>query len=283
MMCSTRACACLCLCLSVAGMLVTAAAPLAAQTFGYDDRRPNESPQNFAIELRVGPWLPDIDAEFADRGGATPFRDIFGVTPEGSRERVLVPRWLFGAEFDWQIVRIGPVMSLGVGASLAYTNISANAPFTSSTLNPDPSNWSRSTESTSLSVIPGRLFAVARFDGLARHVRWVPIVPYVKFGPEYFLWWVTNGRGIACDPCSASGTTARRDAIGGSFGLHLAGGLALSLEVFEPQVQRQWDALNGVNHSYFFIELGTDFMIPLGRPQLDMSTTTWTGGIAIEF
>ncbi len=257
-------------CVMAASTVTLATVSSFAQTFGRDARSRRESPQHFAVELRGGPYYPNIDAEFG--GGATaPFRAIFG-----SDARVLMQ-----LEFDWQIVRIPPVMSLGVGASIGFTTIQSRAPITDM-MTGDPSTWVRSAENTGLQVMPFTLVAVARFDGAARNIRWWPIVPYAKLGLAYTPWWVTNGTGIAHD----QRTSPAADAIGASFGFHMAIGLALSLEIFEPHVQRQFDETAGVNHSYVFFELYNTSMLPTslaGSPQLNLSLLAWNAGIALEF
>ena len=106
---------------AVAGLLVGAVPSIAgAQTFelfGPDSSRSrHESTQNFLVELRGGPWYPDVDAEF--NGRATPFADMFGTTD----------RLLLGAELDWQFLRINPIGSLGLGVGVGYTSASAIAP-----------------------------------------------------------------------------------------------------------------------------------------------------------
>lgn len=247
--------------------VLMAVSPAHAQTFGPNVHRPYESGQDFALELKVGPWEPRIDAQL--QGRATPYRDIFGTDL----------RWVGALEFDWQIVRIGPVLSLGVGASAGYTNASARAPFTAATeASTDPSTWGeRSAETTALNVIPTTWVAVARIDGLAHHVSYLPVVPYVKAGLAYSIWWVSNGSGLAR---SRDGS----DAVGGSLGWHAAAGIALLLDVFEPGLARQWDATSGVNHSYVFFEgYVTDLSGFTGRRQLDVGTTSWAAGLALEF
>jgi hypothetical protein len=250
---------------ALAGLLALGASRAAeAQTFGYDDRGPYESRQDFALEFRVGPWTPRIDQP--DRG-LTPYRDIFGDAL----------RFVGAAEFDWQIVRIGPVMSLGVGAGVGYTNASADAPLASATLSPDPSTWGmRSATNTTLHVIPTTLLAVARFDGLARRYRFLPIAPYVKTGLAYSFWWVMNGSQVA---------RARngQDAVGGSLGFHVAGGVAVMLDAFEPRLARQWDSTSGVNHSYVFVEGYLTELSGFGRQQLDVGTLSWAAGLSFEF
>lgn len=235
-----------------------------AQTFGYNDRRLYESPQNFAVEVRGGAYYPNIDRTV---GTATPYADFFGTSLRAQ----------LGAEIDWQIVRIGPVLSLGVGAAVSYTNAYAQSPFSTSTLNPNPSTWGdRSATTSTLHILPTQILAVARFDGLARRYRFLPLVPYVKAGFAYSFWFVMNDTGIAH---SSNGA----EAYGGSAGFHVAAGLAFMLDLFEPGVARQWDSYAGINHSYLFGELHYTDLSGFGRRQFDVGALAWSVGIALEF
>ena len=79
------------LCVSVLGALTAST----ARAQGVDEfgaygtsERHWESSQDFALELRLGPYRPRIDDEFS---GATPYRDVFGTDT----------RLMIGTEFDW--------------------------------------------------------------------------------------------------------------------------------------------------------------------------------------
>jgi len=268
---------------AVAGLLAGSAPSIAgAQTFelfGPDSSRSrHESTQNFLVELRGGPWFPDVDAEF--NGRATPFADMFGTTD----------RLLLGAELDWQFLRINPIGSLGLGVGVGYTSASAIAPLTQNPM-PAAASWERPSDGqqTSLQVIPGYAVAVIRIDVLSRRTV-IPLVPYVKYGVGYAYWWITNGdtlsrRSLALSPgATAADTDLGQAATGGTLGTHFAAGLMLRLDVFEPAVQRAWDQQMGVNHSYVFAEYVRSDLSGLGsRPQLRLGTETWNVGLAMEF
>lgn len=267
--------------IAAAALAASIALPASAQTFGVHDRRPFESPQNFAFELRFGPYVPAVDSEFTN---VHPFQDIFGAPPTFNTQ---LPRVMASIEFEWQAVRVGPVGQLGIGASVGYTSVFEKAPF-SDHMTGTPAMWSRGTEDTGLSIIPATLHLVARFDGLARRYRWFPIVPFVKAGLAYGFWWVSNGAGTVH-------VNNTQDAVGGSLGWHAALGAALMLDVFEPRLARGWDQSEGVNHSYVFFEYNfTDLAGFGGRPQLNVgnfstaggSSTpvgSWVIGLALEF
>ena len=242
----------------------------AAQTFGLDDRRPFESRQNFAWDVRLGPYVSRIDTELS---GATPYQDIFGAPPNYNTPN---PRIMLYTSFDWQAVRLGPVCSLGPGLSLGITNVVEKAPTQSSMAGGAPSTWARSSEDTALLVVPATLHATVRFDGLARRVPWLPLVPYARAGLAYGLWWISNGTGLA----RAGGT---QDAFGGSLGWHVSLGLAVLLDAFDRRLARSWDQTQGINHSYVVLEYGFTDLAGFGRPQLNIGNFNWSLGMAFEF
>lgn len=259
------------------------AVPVAAQTlelFGRNRARSRyESAQNFALEVRGGPWYPNTDAELAGR--ATPFADMFGTD-----DRVQL-----GLEFDWQAIGFNYVGSLGLGVGAGYTAASGIAPITQTPMPSDPAEWNRPPggQETTLTVIPMYAVGVFRLDVLARRTV-VPLVPYVKFGIAYDLWWITNGDNLARrSPGLSPGATINdpdieAGAIGGTLGTHLAVGLMARLDFLEPRAARAWDLQMGVNHSYVFFEFVRHDTSGLGsRPQLHLGYDSWATGLAFEF
>ncbi|MDP3274147.1 MAG: MXAN_2562 family outer membrane beta-barrel protein [Deltaproteobacteria bacterium] len=254
--------------------------PLAsAQTYGTQDRRPEESRQDFALELRFGSFTENIDNQVGMAANG-PFRQIFCSTRDAtaaSTATVGCPaRFRFGAEFDWQILRLGPVGSFGVGLVASFGSAVADAPALSGMSSTDATQWRRSAQQTTLNVVQGAALAVLRIDGLARRVRWLPVVPFAKAGLALAPWWVTSGEANARD-------TSGNDAVGLSQGFYFAGGLAVMLDTFEPHVARQWDQQSGVNHSYVFFELNYQYLGGITRRTLDVGGLAWTAGVNVEF
>jgi hypothetical protein len=165
--------------LLLAGAIVVAAYPAEAQS--HRIRRNNwrqhnrgsgvykGTPQRFAFELRGGPYYPAVDEEF---GGPGPYARYFGDSG----------RFSFGAEFDWQALRIPWVGTFGPGFGLAYTSATEKA-FAEGDLK-------TRTGETALKIMPMHISAVVRFDELFRRTQ-IPFVPYVKLGIGYGLWWCT--------------------------------------------------------------------------------------------
>jgi hypothetical protein len=212
------------------------------------------SPQNFAFELRFGPYSPDIDSEFD--GQRAPHKEFFG-----NKSRLMSQ-----IEFDYQLLR--HVGSLGLGVGVGY--------FTESGKNPTEAGV-ETDDRTTLRLFPFSLSAVYRFDLLYERARF-PLVPYGKVGFDYVLWSVKNANGDVPD----DGVGGRGQ--GGTWGWHAAVGLSFILDFLDPISAQQFDVEMGVNHTHLFVELGTWNVNGLGMAnKLHVGDTTWAGGLLFEF
>lgn len=212
------------------------------------------SPQHFALELRFGPYRPDVDSEFD--GKSTPHRDFFGPNR----------RLMSQIELDYQFIR--HVGSLGVGLSIGY--------FSETGRNRDEVGQLTSDTST-LKLIPLSLSGIYRFDLLLERFH-IPLVPYGKVGLDYGLWWIANGNDeVPQDPTGGIGR-------GGTWGWHAAVGLSLVLDFMDPVTARQFDVEMGVNHTHLFAELGHWDISGLGAGgKLHVGDNTWLAGLLFEF
>ena len=77
-----------------------------------------ETPQNFLVELRFGAYNPEVDSS-PGLNGAQPYKYSFGTDDKGNPKT----HFMAGAEFDWQIVRIPMVGTLGAGFSFHYAEM----------------------------------------------------------------------------------------------------------------------------------------------------------------
>ncbi|MDP9150831.1 MAG: MXAN_2562 family outer membrane beta-barrel protein [Myxococcota bacterium] len=229
----------------------------------YGKRRGFESPQHFAVELRFSPFTPDVDSD-PSLHGATPFRDRFGTNP----------RLLFGAELDWQVVRIPHVGTLGPGVGGGYSTMSRPAPFA-------PPRTGTSGEDTSFEVFPFYGVAVLRVDVLWRDLG-VPFVPYAKMGLAYSLWRSSNTLGTSAYTSASSGQRILGE--GHTVGTELAFGLGFNLNALDPYAARNFDDAMGVNGSYLFAEwTRSDLNGLFQQNALPVGGTYWTFGLAFEF
>jgi hypothetical protein len=224
---------------------------------GYDElgsfqhHTEHESEQTSAIEARMGPYRPDVD----DAVAGTPFDDIFGKT-----------RYAVGLEYDWQLLRIPAVGTLGPGVGASYVRYSAKAPLAST--------GERSGQDTRLWILPVWGVGVLRVDTLARNFK-IPLVPYGKLGLVYALWNCSTG-GNRCR--SSDGTLGR----GTETGYMYAAGLMLLLDWLDPASAKEMDNSVGVNNSYFFGEFWGSDVNSFGDG-MQVGTKSWTLGLAFEF
>ncbi|MDB4981111.1 MAG: hypothetical protein JWM82_1863 [Myxococcales bacterium] len=253
--------------LALACALATALAPgraLATDILADEGEAPIphrfRSPQNFAVEIKFGPYRPDVDSEFDNRGTVprTPYKDYFG------NGRHLLSQ----LELDWQVFRRFGTFALGVG--VGYFSVTGTAPVGTGTGLP-------SGDQSTLKVVPFSLSGVYRFDYLLM-TRDFPLVPYGKLGVDYAYWSNTDGNGeIATDGMGGRGR-------GGTRGWHAAAGLELILDVFDPEAARDFDADLGVNHTALTFEVSRADLSGLGRAnQLHLGDTTWSLGLLMEF
>ncbi len=221
---------------------------------GYGTRRgvQSESPQEAAFELRVGRYLPEVDSQV----DGSPFRESFG----GST------RYLFGAEVDWQLLRIPHFGTLAPGVGWSYTKFTAEARFADGT--------GLSSSHTRLSIMPMYLVAVARADVLSKDFK-IPLVPYAQLGVGYAMWWSTDGK-----------RTAENDGVigrGSSYGLTYALGGMFLLDVLDPDDAVSADGLTGINNSYVFAEWFRPQLDGFGSKKvLDVGSSSWVIGVALE-
>jgi hypothetical protein len=212
---------------------------------------PPESPQRFAIELRFGPYHPDVDEEFpVDR----PYARAFGEDKKP---------FFAGFEFDWQVLRIPKLGTLGPGLGWGYSRASAQAT--------KVSNGQPSAEMTYLAIMPFYGVGVFRLDVLARETA-IPIVAYGKAGIGYGLWW--------------SGNDVRKLGKGHSWGTHYALGAMLLLDSFDEHASVELDNEWGINNTYFYFEWMMSNLNGFGdspnHSVLHVGANTWMLGLAIE-
>jgi hypothetical protein len=215
------------------------------------------SAQNFAMEVRVALYKPQVDSDPA-LGGQTPYANTFGT---GFKFEV-------GMEFDWQALRIPDVGTIGPGISIGYTNASGNAPISGTK--------TASAESTTLEILPTYAVGVFRLDVLWRQLR-VPLVPYAKAGIGLAFWRASNTVGTSV---SSKGVVGE----GHTWGTQLAGGLAFNLGVLDPNSVRQLDEATGINNTYVFAEYMASNLDGIAQKNpLLVGSDSFVFGLAFEF
>jgi hypothetical protein len=243
--------------------------PVQTEEASAAQRGDYRTPREWAIELRFGPYAPDVDSEFSGR--ATPYRDLFG------SKRHLMSQ----LEFDWQFFQA--FGSLAVGAVIGYYNESAKAFVldpTTGQCQPDPKSTTgaclRSGDNTTLRLIPLAALLVYRWDVAAEHWK-VPLVPYAKLGLNYTFWQINDGNGDVPYYLGGHGS-------GGTVGWQAAAGMSLMLDILDPDAARGLDMETGVNHSYLFFEWNHVDASGLGMSkQFHVGDSRWVIGLMFEF
>ena len=185
-----------------------------------------ESPISGSFELQAGPYRPNIDSEFA-AGTNTAYDKAFG----SSRP------WAFSVHAAKALTRTFGTVAVGLG--VGFFNASGHGRF-SSTAGVNLAGTS-ATDPTYLRMIPTRLTLTWRADLVAERFG-IPLVPFLRASLERYNWWVV-------------GPTGSTSKIGATNGYSYGGGLALSLDFFDPMLARELDADSGINHTYLVAEV----------------------------
>lgn len=222
-------------------------APAPARAQGWVDPE-----RAWFFEAHLGPYRPNVDSEF---GGSGPYAEIFG-------EKSPLLAGLRVERTIWQ--GIGEV-GIGVGAS--FGQAAGKSLYADGTKSPDTTvfNW-----------VPLDLTATYRFDYAAQHWN-VPLALFARAGVVYDLWWILDGNGaIATGPSG-------QDARGGRWGYRYGGGVMLLLDFIDPRLAKDFERSSGVDNTYLYFEYGRMQIDGFGSSGFDLSDTTWTAGLAVEF
>jgi hypothetical protein len=239
-------------------LLLLAAGPARAQAI-LRDSQAYRTPQRFMLELRFGPYAPEVDSEFS---GKTPHKDFFG------NDRRLMTQ----IELDYQLFQ--DFGSAAVGVSVGYFRENGLA-----FVEPAAGGMAteRSGDKSRLSLYPIALLAVYRADQLWR-VMGIPVVPYGKLGLNYTIWSVYDGNDRVAEAQPAGrGRGATR-------GWQAAAGASLVMNFIDPGSARELDAETGINSTHLFFEVARFAVSGLGQDnRLRVGDTTWLMGLGFEF
>lgn len=250
---------------------VALASPALASAQGVDEfgvygpadttRPERQSPLNFALELRFGPYLPQVDAEFSN--GEKPFERYFG-----TKNRVAV-----GLEFDWLPLVIPDTLRFGPGFGLMYSSMGAGA-----FIHDFPT--ARATQRTALRVMPHWVTAVLRVDALAKRT-WIPLVFTAKLGLAEALWWTSDKPSTR--PARVNGEMTNVSGRGRSYGLYYGIGAQLDLSFLDPQRRKRLDSFTGINNIYFFGEFYGLELNGFGAGDvMNVGDRSWVLGLAFD-
>jgi hypothetical protein len=230
------------------------------------------SPQRFALEFKMGPFLPDIDREYTGPG-LGPYATVFGKTDStGQAIDQPKPFPMPLVAFDWQFLYLaGP---LGIGVQAGFFRDKAKAliaePMEDENLRSDADN-------TTFGMVPLALLLSYRLELLPDRLR-VPLVPYAKAGLAYSIYWIKSGSGNIAR--NSRGEAGR----GGVPGFQVNAGAMLRLDFLEPGTAKKLDNVTGINHTYLFGEYQVSRVNNFGAGRApSLGDNTWFAGLAIEF
>ncbi len=238
-----------------------------------------ESPQRFALEVKFGPYLPDIDRKYGG-AGLGPYATIYGETDErGVATSKPKNRFYGGIAFEYQITNVaGPI---GIGFQWTMMRDQAKALLAEPPADPEASVRSGA-DNTRFAVMPLALQVVYRFELLADRFR-VPFVPYAKAGVNYSFWWSKNGSNDISTIKDDNGKVIDK-ARGGAWGFQTNLGGMLRLDFLERGTARTLDRVTGINHTYIFAEWQLSRVNNFGRKNsINLGDSTWLVGLALEF
>ncbi|MFB6352248.1 MAG: MXAN_2562 family outer membrane beta-barrel protein [Bradymonadaceae bacterium] len=237
-----------------------------------------ESPVTGNIYVKLGPYYPSIDEEFA--GEAKPFRESFGTD-----KRLL-------GQIAGEYYVFDDYGKLGVGVMAGYSSFTGksevqggdggNGGGDGGNGGGDGGNGGDSsdsgvnlTEETKFRVFPIALIASYRWDWLVEKFR-IPLAPKVETGFDYYIWRVKDGAG---NLSKTDGT----EAAGGVPGFHVAARIEFLLDAIDPETAAAFDMSWGINNSYLFAEYNYANINGFGGDHFNLSDSTWKVGLAFEF
>lgn len=203
---------------------------------------------SIAFEAKVGPYLPDI----AKEGTSAVWDAVYG----DDRTRALV---MLG--FDFQMLR-GDAGTLSLGVHAGFVHWDGGVTTDDGT-----------SIETSFDVVPLTLTLGYRFDALVDYT-WLPIAPYVRGGYAHYVYWNEG------PPLGEAG--AGIDGNGSKSGLTATAGLAVALDGFDPLAAAQLADQTGIATTYLFFEGQMAWVDGFGDGGIDLSDTTWFGGLMLE-
>lgn len=230
------------------------------------------SRQRFALEFKMGPYLPAVDRRY-EGAGFGPYATIFGRTDSLGNTNDRPKQGVMPVlGFEWQFLHAaGP---LAIGTQVAFFRDTAKALL----VEPDDDGNVRSAaDDTAFGMVPLALLLSYRFEYMADKLR-VPIVPYAKGGLAYAFWWTKDGNG------NISRNSMGEKGSGGVAGWQVNAGAMIRLDFLEPNAAIRFDQLSGINHTYIFGEYQLSRIANFGAGNsIALGDGTWFAGLAIEF
>ncbi|HEY5938311.1 MAG TPA: MXAN_2562 family outer membrane beta-barrel protein, partial [Kofleriaceae bacterium] len=236
--------------------------------------------------IRLGPYIPDVDAGLMKNGsGQGPYHAMFGDYFDEDGNRVAKHVWQVLPMLDVDRILWRGFGQLGVGGSIGYMQKSALA-YTEDSMASQGVERDRAPGSTiKFRLIPTAATVTYRFTYLDDE--WgIPVVPYLRGGLSYYIWWMKAPSGNTSRICSDGTESADCDgnkAYGGSLGYQGAIGLAIRAERIDTDAARSMNQ-SGIKHAGFYGELSLAKVDGFGsETKLSVGDATWFAGVNFEF
>jgi hypothetical protein len=166
---------------------------------------------------------------------------------------------------------------VGVGGSIGYWQKTARAFTTMNMMTPDV----RSNAPEAFRLVPFALTATYRFTMLDDEYG-IPVVPYVRGGLSYYVWWVSvNGHYARI--CDDNNENCGNKALGASLGVQGAIGLAVRAERIDASTAMSMQQ-SGIQHAGIYAELSLAKVDGFGSDKkLSVGDRSWFAGFDFEF
>lgn len=225
----------------------------------YDD--PSIDPVTWRVGLKLGPYVPGIDAQLGEQPG--PYETMFGtggVMPVLDVERIIFRR----------------AGHVAIAGNLGFFSTTANA-WRQGSSPSDPDRPKARSDSNSFRLMPMSIGISYRLTQLHEHLK-IPLVPYARGGLAYYLWWIKAPNG---DVARVEGADDK--ALGASLGLVGAVGISLRLEWLDKDAMQSMRE-SGTRHAGIYAEIQGGKVDGFGsEKKLSVGDTTWFAGVDFEF
>lgn len=247
------------------------------------------------VGIKLGPYTPAIDEQFKDLNATNgtsigPYQAMFGNyytddDGDGMLESHDKRVYQFLPMLDVERVIWSGSGQVAVGGTLGYMQKRAFAYADGSTPAEDPFRVRTRAASNTFRLIPFALTASYRATQLD-DLWGIPVVPYLRGGLSYYVWWMKGPNGnlskICTDGTTDSGCKGNK-AYGGSLGFQGALGLSIRAERIDAAAARSMKQ-SGIYHAGFYVELMAAIVNGFGDDKkLSVGDKTWFGGFDFEF
>ncbi|MEM1024161.1 MAG: MXAN_2562 family outer membrane beta-barrel protein [Myxococcota bacterium] len=241
------------------GLLLLMALGMGASTAHAIERPKATLPIGVGLEFKVGPFQPALATDTSNSAFVDIFRDG-GVTN---------PLFVFGSELQLLRTKFG---TFGTYGSIGFVRWQGNA------LTPGVEPPQQENDTTALNLIPLTDQLFYRADFIVDRTP-IPLVPYLRGGLAYDLYWTTDGSGDISE-VQEGGETFR--GLGGKFGFTGTVGLMLYLNFIDPNAARDLYNTTRIRGTYIFGELIYSQVDGFGQRGFDFSDGTWNLGLYLE-